>query len=78
MPRDLSLIQKPNNQDVVNDLQQLSEDCDYGDVLNICDHLVCRVNHEQTQKRLIPEGLSLALSKALDIVLLLGSAIKHL
>ena len=38
------------------------------------DRLVCGINHERTQQRLLSEGASLNLEKASDIILLLESA----
>ena len=44
-------------------------DCEYGDTLNdmIRDRLVCGISEENIQKRLLGEGSSLTLEKAISI-----------
>ena len=63
----------------VAELKKLTEYCEYGDSLNdmLRDRLVCGINHEKNQQRLLSEGSSLSLEKALDIVLSLKSAISQ-
>ena len=58
-------------------LCKLIEHCGYREVLNgmLRDWLVCGINDERTQQRLLSEGSSLTLEKALDISLSLESAI---
>ena len=41
------------------------------------DQLVCGINHNRMQQRLLTEGASLSLEKAIDISLSLESAIKQ-
>ena len=41
------------------------------------DRLVCGINHDRTQQRLLSEGANLSSQKAMDISLYLESAIKH-
>ena len=61
------------------EVRRLSQYCECGDSLEemLCDRLVCGVNHKRTQQRLLSEGASLTLQKALDIALLLESAIRQ-
>ena len=61
------------------ELRRLTEFCDYGEALEdmLRDRLVCGVNHERIQKRLLREDPSLALQKVLDISLALESAINQ-
>ena len=61
------------------ELRPLSQHCEYGDSLEemLRDRLVCGVNHKRTQQRLLGEGASLTLQKALDIALSLESAIRQ-
>ena len=56
-------------------LQQIAKYCDYGDTLNIMlrDRLVCRVNHQGIQKRLLAEK-NRTLEKAFEIALALEAA----
>ena len=58
----------------VAELKKLTEYCEYGDSLNdmLRDRLVCGIN-----QRLLSEGSSLSLEKALDIALSLKSAISQ-
>ena len=57
------------------ELIRLSQYCEYGDSLEC--RLVCGVNHDRTQQRLLSEGATLTLQKAMDISLSLESAIKQ-
>ena len=59
------------------ELPHLSQYCKYGDSLEemLRDKLVCGVNHERTQQRLLNEGASLTLRKAIDIAVSLEPAI---
>ena len=61
----------------VAELRTLTECCEYGDSLNnmLRDRLVSGIIHERTQKRLLSEGSSLSLEKALDIALSFESVI---
>ena len=61
------------------DLRRLSQYCKYGDSLDsmLRDRLVCGINHDRTQQRLLSEGANLSLQKAMDISLSLESAIKQ-
>ena len=61
----------------VAELRKLTEYCEYRDSLKdmLRDRLVCDINHERTQQRLLSKGSTLALEKALDIALSLESAI---
>ena len=64
----------------VAELTKLTEYCEYGESLNdmLRDRLVCGINHERTQQlRLLSEGSTLTLEKALDIALSLESAISQ-
>ena len=63
----------------VAELRKLTEYCKYGESLNdmLRDRLVCGINHERTQQRLLSEGSTLTLEKALDIALSLESAISQ-
>ena len=61
------------------ELRRLSQYCEYGDSLDsvLRDHLVCGINHDRTQQRLLSEGGNLSLQKAMDISLSLESVIKQ-
>ena len=52
---------------------------DYGIVLNhmLQDRFVCGVNHSQIQQKLLSEGSSLTLEKALSIAISVEAAIKQ-
>ena len=56
-------------------LREIAKYCDYGDTLNIMlrDRLVCGVNHQAIQKRLLAEK-NLTLEKALEIALAIEAA----
>ena len=59
------------------ELRRLTEHCDYRDQLEdmLRDRLVCRIKHERIQQRLLSEGDSLMLQRALDIAHSMESAI---
>ena len=59
------------------ELRRLTEHCDYGDQLEnmLRDRLVCGIKHERIQQRLLSEGDSLTLQRALDIAHSMESAI---
>ena len=61
------------------ELRRLSQYCEYGDSLDsvLRDRLVCGINHDCTQQRLLSEGGNLSLQKAMDISLSLESVIKQ-
>ena len=61
------------------ELRRLSQYCECGDSLDsmLRDRLVCGINHDRTQQRLLSEGANLSSQKAMDISLYLESAIKH-
>ena len=63
----------------VAELRNLKEYCEYDESLNdmLRDRLVCGINHERTQQRLLSEDSALTLEKALDIALSLESAISQ-
>ena len=63
----------------VAELRKLTEYCEYGESLNdmLRDRLVCGINHERTQQRLLSGDSTLTLEKALDIALSLESAISQ-
>ena len=63
----------------VAELRKLTEYYEYEESLNdmLRDRLVCGINHERTQQRLLSEGSTLTLKKALDIALSLESAISQ-
>ena len=63
----------------VAELQHLSQYCEYGNSLEsmLRDRLVCGINHDRTQQRLLSKGATLTLQKALDIWLSLKSAIQQ-
>ena len=63
----------------VAELWKLTEYCEYGESLNdvLRERLVCGINHERTQQRLLSEGSTLTLEKALDIALSLESTISQ-
>ena len=61
------------------ELRRLSQYCKHGDSLKsmLRDSLVCGINHDRMQQRLLSEGAKLSLQKAMDILLSLESAIKQ-
>ena len=61
------------------ELRRLSHYCKYGDSLEcmLRDPLVCAVNHDHKQQRLLSKGATLTLQKAMDISLSLESPIKQ-
>ena len=61
------------------ELRRLSQYCEHGDSVEsmLRDRLVCGVNHDRTQQRLLSEGANLTLQKAMDISLSLESAIRQ-
>ena len=61
------------------ELRRPSQYCEYGDSLDsvLRDRLVCGINHDRTQQRLLSEGGNLSLQKAMDISLSLESVIKQ-
>ena len=61
------------------ELRRLSQYCEYNDSLDsiLRDRLVCGINHDRTQQRLLSEGENLSLQKAMDISLSLESAIRQ-
>ena len=65
----------------VAELRKLTEYYEYGESLNdmLRDRLVCGINHERTQQRLLSEGSTQkkTLKKALDVALLLELAINQ-
>ena len=54
------------------ELRRLSQYYEYGDSL---DSLLCGINHDCTQQRLLSEGANLSLQKVMDISLSPESAI---
>ena len=58
-------------------LCQLTQFCDYRTVLNdmLNDRVVCSVNHNQIQQKLLSEGLSLTLERALSFAISIESEI---
>ena len=62
----------------MNELRRLTQYCDYGTVLNhmLRDRLVCGVNRSQIQQKLLGEGSSLTLEKALSFAISVEAAIK--
>ena len=63
----------------IAELRKLTEYREYGRSLNdmLRDRLVCGINHERAQQRLLSEGSILTLEKTLDIALSLESAISQ-
>ena len=63
----------------MNELRHLTQYCDYGTVLNhmLRDRLVCGVNRSQIQQKLLGEGSSLTLEKALSFAISVEAAIKQ-
>ena len=61
------------------ELRCLTQFCDYGTVLNdmLRDKLVCGVNHNQIQQKLLSEGLPLTQEKALSITTSVKSAMNQ-
>ena len=59
------------------ELRRLTQYCDYGTVLNhmLRDRLVCGVNRSQIQQKLLGEGSSLTLEKALSFAISVEAAI---
>ena len=49
------------------ELRRLSQYCEYGNSLNsiLRDRLLCRINHDRTQHRLLSDGANLSLQKAI-------------
>ena len=68
-----------NISDYMAELRRLSQHCEFGGSLDemLRDRLVCGINHDRTQQRLLSEGGSLNLQNPLDISLSLESAIKQ-
>ena len=64
---------------VFGGIEKIESICEYGDSLEsmLRDRLVCGVNHDRTQQRLLSEGANLTLQKAMDISLSLESAIRQ-
>ena len=60
-------------------LQDLTQYCDYGTVLNnmLWNRLVCGVNHCQIREKLFSEGSSLTFEKVLSIAISIEAAIKQ-
>ena len=65
--------------DYMAELRIMTEFCEYGGTLEdmLRDRLVCGINDQKLQQRLLGEGSKLNLKKALDISLGMESAIKH-
>ena len=63
----------------VAELKKLTEYCEYGKSLNdmLRDRLVCRIDHESNQQRLLSKGSTKTLEKVLDIALSLESVISQ-
>ena len=63
----------------VASLQAIAKYCDYGDTLNMMlrDRLVCGINHQVIQRRLLAEK-SLTFDKALEISLAVEAADKDM
>ena len=63
----------------VASLRAIAKYCDYGDTLNMMlrDHLVCGINHQVIQRRLLAEK-SLIYDKALEITLAVKAADKDM
>ena len=63
----------------VASLRAIAKYCDYGDTLNMMlrDHLVCGINHQVIQRRLLAEK-SLTYDKALEISLAVEAAYKDM
>ena len=63
----------------VAELCALAEHCNFGGTLDvmICDRLVCGVNDDSIQKRLLTEGDKLSLTKAISIAQSYEMAEKH-
>ena len=61
------------------ELRRLSQYCEYGNSLDSMfrDCLVCGINHDRRQQRLLSEGANLSLQKTMDISLSLESAKKQ-
>ena len=57
------------------ELRRLSQYYEYGDSLDSRDSLLCGINHDCTQQRLLSEGANLSLQKVMDISLSPESAI---
>ena len=63
----------------IAELRRLSQNCEYGDSSDsiLGDCLVCEINHDCRQQRLLSEGTNLSLQKTMDISLSLESAKKQ-
>ena len=63
----------------IAELSQLAEHCNYGLILQdmLQDRLVCGLKQKRIQQRLLNEGESLTLEKAIDIAKTMESAIKQ-
>ena len=61
------------------ELRCLTQFCGYGTVLNdmLRDKLVCSVNHNQIQQKLLSEGLPLTQEKVLSITTSVKSAMNQ-
>ena len=61
------------------ELRRLGQYCKYGvsSDSTLRDRLVCGINHDCTQQRLLNEGANLSLQKSIDITLSLESAINQ-
>ena len=61
------------------ELKRLTQFCNYGTVLNdmLHDRLVCGLNHKQIQQKLLSEGSTLTLEKALSTSTAVESAINQ-
>ena len=59
-------------------LKQLAEHCKFGDAARLnamlLDHLICGINHEKWQQRLLAEGDKLTYDKAHELLLVLEAA----
>lgn len=63
--------------DYVAELRRLTEYCEFGQTLSdmLRDRLVCGINHERIQEKLLSEGAGLTLDKAIQISQSMDSAI---
>ncbi len=63
--------------DCVAELRRLTEYCEFGQALSdmLRDRLVCGINHERIQQKLLSEGAGLTLDKAIQISQSMESAI---
>ena len=87
-PNSIAKIFKFNNRDrkpeesiaeYIAEPRQLAEHCNYGTILQymLRDQLVCRLKHERIQQRLLSEGDTLTIEKAIDVAQAMESAIKQ-